>query len=135
MKESKLKSSFKRFSRTAEQLLANKSKTLSKIQEGITKSIQNKDKLSTVWDKLQLLFSLAKDYANGNYKDVSKASIITVFGSLLYFISPIDVVPDFILGLGFLDDAFIIGYVFNKVAKELTKYQEWKNNQKNIIHI
>ena len=135
MKESKIKSSFKRFSRTAEQLLTNKSKTLTKIQEGITKSIQNKDKLSTVWDKLQLLFALAKDYTNGNYKDVSKTSIIAVFGSLLYFISPIDVIPDFILGLGFLDDAFIIGYVFNKVAKELNKYQEWQNKQKNIIHI
>ena len=78
---------------------------------------------------------MAQDYANGNYKDVSNASIAAIIGSLLYFISPIDVIPDFILGLGFLDDAFIIGYVFNKVAKELTKYQDWKNNQKEIIHI
>ncbi len=74
-------------------------------------------------------------YANGNYKDISNTSIVAVIGSLLYFISPLDVVPDFILGLGFLDDAFIIGYVFNKITKELDQYQKWKDNQKAIIHI
>ena len=135
MKESRLKSSFRKFTKTAQQLITDKNKTLSKVQEGIAKASKNKDKLTAVWDKMQLLFSLAQDYANGNYKDVSNASIAAIIGSLLYFISPIDVIPDFILGLGFLDDAFIIGYVFNKVAKELTKYQDWKNNQKEIIHI
>ncbi len=135
MKENKLKSSFQKFTKTAKQLLTDKNKTLSKVQEGLAKANINKDKLAAVWDKMQLLFELAKDYANGNYKDVSNASIVAIIGSLLYFISPIDVIPDFILGIGFLDDAFIIGYVFNKVAKELDKYQDWKDKQKKIIHI
>lgn len=129
MNRSRLKNSFKRFTKAAEKLLANKGDTLSKIEEGIAKATDNKGKLTNVWNKLQLLFSLAKDYTNGNYKNISRSSIIAVVGSLLYFISPLDVIPDFILGLGFLDDAFIIGYVFNKIAKELDQYQEWKNNQ------
>lgn len=135
MEESKLKSSFKKFTKTAHQLLTDKNKTLLKVKDGITKASKNKDKLTAIWDKMQLLFALAKDYANGSYNDVSNASIVAIIGSLLYFISPIDVIPDFILGLGFLDDAFIIGYVFNKVAKELDKYQKWKANQKDIISI
>lgn len=135
MEESKLKSSFKKFTKTAQQLLTDKNKTLLKVKDGITKASKNKDKLTAIWDKMQLLFALAKDYANGSYNDVSNASIVAIIGSLLYFISPIDVIPDFILGLGFLDDAFIIGYVFNKVAKELDKYQNWKANQKDIISI
>lgn len=135
MEESKLKSSFKKFTKTAQQLLTDKNKTLLKVKDGITKASKNKDKLTAIWDKMQLLFALAKDYANGSYNDVSNASIVAIIGSLLYFISPVDVIPDFILGLGFLDDAFIIGYVFNKVAKELDKYQNWKANQKDIISI
>lgn len=135
MEESKLKSSFKKFTKTAQQLLTDKNKTLLKVKDGITKASKNKDKLTAIWDKMQLLFALAKDYANGSYNDISNASIVAIIGSLLYFISPIDVIPDFILGLGFLDDAFIIGYVFNKVAKELDKYQNWKANQKDIISI
>ena len=135
MEESRLKSSFKKFTKTAQQLLTDKNKTLLKVKDGITKASKNKDKLTAIWDKMQLLFALAKDYANGSYNDVSNASIVAIIGSLLYFISPVDVIPDFILGLGFLDDAFIIGYVFNKVAKELDKYQNWKANQKDIISI
>lgn len=135
MEESRLKSSFKKFTKTAQQLLTDKNKTLLKVKDGITKASKNKDKLTAIWDKMQLLFALAKDYANGSYNDVSNASIVAIIGSLLYFISPIDFIPDFILGLGFLDDAFIIGYVFNKVAKELDKYQNWKANQKDIISI
>ena len=135
MKKSRLKTSFKRFTEAAQQLITNKSETLSKIEEGIAKAGEHKGNLTTVWNKMQLLFALAKDYANGNYKDISNTSIVAVIGSLLYFISPLDVVPDFILGLGFLDDAFIIGYVFNKIAKELDQYQKWKDNQKAIIHI
>lgn len=129
MKESKLKHSFKKFTAAAQHLLTNKTETLSKVQEGIAKASKNKDKLTAVWDKMQLLFDLSKDYAKGNYKDISNASIAAVIGSILYFISPIDVIPDFILGLGFMDDAFIIGFVFSKVAKELEKYQQWKTKQ------
>lgn len=135
MKKSTLKTSFKRFTEAAQKLLTNKGETLSKIEEGMAKAGEHKGKLATVWNKMQLLFELAKDYANGNYKEISNSSIVAVIGSLLYFISPLDLVPDFILGLGFLDDAFIIGYVFNKIAKELDQYQKWKENQKTIVHV
>lgn len=135
MNQNKIKSSFKAFTKIAQGLLTDKNKTLSKLQEGFTKATANKGKLTDVWEKMQLLFSLAKDYADGSYNNVSRASIVAIIGSLLYFISPLDVIPDFILGLGFIDDAFIIGFVFNKVAKELEKYQAWKDNQKLTIHI
>ena len=135
MKNSKLKSCFKKFTEAAQKILTNKRATLSKIEEGMAKAVEHKVKLTTVWSKLQLFFGLAKDYANDNYKEISNTSVVAVVGGLLYFISPLDVIPDFILGLGFLDDAFIIGYVFNKVAKELDQYQKWKDSQKTIIHV
>src|SRR6218665_1375232 len=135
MNHQKLKTSLKRFAKIGKQLLNDKNITLLKIQEGFIKASQNKGKLTAVWEKMQLLFSLAKDYANGTYTNVSRAAIIAIIASLLYFISPLDVIPDFIAGLGLVDDAFIIGYVFNKVAKELEKYQAWKSKEQNIIYI
>lgn len=135
MKSSRLKNSFKKFTKAAQKLLANKSETLSKIEEGISKASKNQTNLTTVWNKMQLFFALAKDYTNGNYKNISNSSIIAVVASLLYFISPLDVIPDFILGLGFLDDAFIIGYVFNKIAKELNQYEDWRAKQKDLSAI
>lgn len=130
-----LKSSFDAFTKKASTLLNDKGKTTSKIQEAIQKATANKGSLSNVWDQIQLFFALAKDYSSGVYTDIPKSAIITIMAGLLYFISPLDIIPDFILGLGFLDDAFILGMVYKKVAKELERYQEWKDQQKKIIHI
>lgn len=122
----KLMFSYFAFSKIAGTLIKDKGKTLSKIQEGFAKADENKSALTNVWEQLQLLFSLAKDYANGTYTSIPKTTMIAVLAALLYFISPLDLVPDFLVGLGFLDDAFILGFVVKKVAKELEKYQAWK---------
>lgn len=114
------------FSKIARTLIKDKGKTLSKIQEGFIKADENKSALANVWDQLQLLFSLAKDYTSGAYTAIPKTTMISVLAALLYFISPLDLVPDFLVGLGFLDDAVILGFVVKKVAKELERYQVWK---------
>jgi len=129
------------FSKIAGTLIKDKGKTLSKIQEGFAKADENKSALTNIWEQLQLLFSLAKDYASGTYTAIPKTTMISVLAALLYFISPLDLVPDFLVGLGFLDDAVILGFVVKKVAKELEKYQAWKQLSSSkeqpikIIHI
>jgi len=135
MNLNKLKSILNSFTKTAQQLIKDKSKTLEKVQEGLKKAAANKGALSNIWDQLQLLFDLAKDYAKGNYTAISKGSIVAVIAGLLYFISPLDLIPDFIIGLGFVDDAFILSLVYKQLAKDLEKYQKWKDSQKTIIHI
>ena len=57
------------------------------------------------------------------------------FAGLLYFVSPLDFVPDFIFGLGFIDDVYILTLVYKQVAKDLEKYRLWKERTKQIIHI
>ena len=114
------------FNKIAATLIKDKGKTLNKIQEGFAKAEGNKSALGNVWEQLQLLFSLAKDYTSGAYTAIPKTTMISVLAALLYFISPLDLVPDFLVGLGFLDDAVILGFVFKKVSQELEKYQAWK---------
>lgn len=114
------------FNKIAATLIKDKGKTLNKIQEGFAKAEVNKSALGNVWEQLQLLFSLAKDYPSGAYTAIPKTTMISVLAALLYFISPLDLVPDFLVGLGFLDDAVILGFVFKKVSQELKKYQDWK---------
>ena len=135
MNFNKLKSSYNAFSKVAGTLLKDKNKTLKKVQEGLKKATENQGSLGNIWDQLQLLFSLVKDYANGNYTAVPKSTIVAIVAALLYFISPLDIIPDFLVGLGFVDDAFILSLVYKKVIKELDKYQIWKDGKGNIIHI
>ena len=77
--------------------------------------------------KIKLLFSLVKDYANGSYKEIPWTTIAAVVGSLIYIFSPIDLIPDFIPVAGLMDDAAVLGLCLTGIAADLKKYEKWKN--------
>lgn len=127
--EDNLRDIYRRFNTSktkASELIKDKEKTKAKIEEAFTKATANKEGLHNVWSQFQLLLSLAKDYFNGSYRDISANSIIAIIAGILYFLSPVDLIPDFILGFGLIDDVFIIGLVIKQVVKDLDKYQIWK---------
>ena len=78
------------------------------------------------WD-LKLLFPLIKDYWKGTYRDVSVKSVVILLVALAYILSPIDLIPDYIIGLGQIDDAVILGFSLYFLEKDLRKYKEWKD--------
>ncbi|MEJ0042544.1 MAG: YkvA family protein [Rhizomicrobium sp.] len=43
----------------------------------------------------------------------------TLFAALAYFVMPFDVIPDWIVGLGFTDDAAVIALALSLVAREI----------------
>ena len=43
----------------------------------------------------------------------------TLIGALAYFVSPIDLVPDILLGLGFLDDATVLAAAIAAVSSSI----------------
>lgn len=78
---------------------------------------------------LKLLIPLIRDYWKGTYRDVSAKSIIVFIVALAYIISPIDVIPDYILGLGQIDDAAILGLSLYFLEKDIMKYKDWKDRE------
>ena len=45
---------------------------------------------------------------------------------MVYFVVPLDVIPDFILGWGLIDDIAVIGYVFGQVQVEIAAFRAWQ---------
>ena len=123
----KVENSFKNSKEEAEKLIKDKEKTNNKLDEAYKKAFANKGKLEEVWNYLQLFFSISRDYINGNYSVVPKGSIIAIIGALIYFLSPIDLIPVFIPVIGYIDDIFVLGLVFNQVRSDLEEYEKWKN--------
>lgn len=76
---------------------------------------------------LQILTSLIKDWSSGTYTDVSKKTLLLTIAALLYFLSPLDAIPDFLGAVGFTDDAAVILFVLNSIRKEIDRYQEWRS--------
>ena len=123
----KVENSFKNSKEEAEKLINDKDKTNKKLDEAFKKATANKGKLEEVWNYLQLFFSILRDYINGNYREVPKGSIIAIIGALIYFLCPIDIIPDFIPVIGYVDDIFVLGLVFNQVKSDLDEYEIWKS--------
>ena len=83
--------------------------------------------LVRLFQDLKLLIPLIKDYWKGAYRDVSAKSIVIFLIALAYIISPIDLIPDYIIGFGQIDDAVILGLSLYFLEKDLRKYKEWKD--------
>ncbi|TDG37908.1 DUF1232 domain-containing protein [Pedobacter changchengzhani] len=125
----KILSFFKKSQNRATVILQDKTKASATIKDALGKAVSNKGELEGVWSKLVLLFAVSKDYVNGDYTEIPKRSIIAILGGLIYFLSPIDVIPDFIPVLGLIDDVFVLNLVYKQVVKDLEKYKIWKDQQ------
>ena len=79
--------------------------------------------------KVKSLGRLLKYYANGSYKNIEMKSIVLVLASLIYFISPIDIIPDFLPILGYTDDIALLTFVFNSLSDEIEKFDLWLMNK------
>jgi uncharacterized membrane protein YkvA (DUF1232 family) len=83
--------------------------------------------VARLFQNLRLLLPLIRDYWKGTYRDVSVKSIVIFILTFAYIISPIDLIPDYILGFGQLDDIGILGLSLYYMEKDLIKYKEWKD--------
>jgi len=70
---------------------------------------------------------MVRDYLKGNYRSVPWKSIAAIAGALLYVLNPLDVIPDFILAFGFLDDAGVVALCLKMVESDLHRYAAWQD--------
>ena len=75
---------------------------------------------------VHLGFGLVKDYVQGNYRKIPWWSVASVAAALGYFLTPTDLLPDFLPGIGYLDDATVLALVLSSIRQDLKKYAEAK---------
>jgi len=110
-----------RIARNAESLLKLLRNSLQKTKElgvgGLADEIRN---------KVTLLGRLVKAYAAGQYRQVDNLSLIKIIAGLIYFLSPIDVIPDILPFVGLSDDVALLIFITKSIGDELQKFEDWE---------
>lgn len=85
--------------------------------------------LRALREDLSLFQALCVAWWRGEYRAISNQALVSVVAALLYFLSPLDALPDWLPGLGFIDDLAVLGWVMRKWSDELTAFRNWRDAQ------
>jgi uncharacterized membrane protein YkvA (DUF1232 family) len=88
----------------------------------------NAGRLTPIKKDFQTLLRLMRAYGEGRYRQVSGRNLVMAALAIMYLVSPLDVLPDFLPG-GFFDDAAVIGFIVKKIRTELAAFEIWEQAQ------
>ncbi|MCY8199591.1 YkvA family protein [Bacillus subtilis] len=75
---------------------------------------------------ITIFFQMLRDWRNGDYPRSQVKTLLLLTAAILYIVMPLDIIPDVILGLGFIDDAAVLGLIWTLIKKELSQYEKWR---------
>ncbi len=121
---------FESFKRQAESLVQSPGRVRGLLGQAVKKLSQaGGGKFTQLRQQLTLAMALLRAWLDGDYRQVSQRTVVVVAAALLYFVVPLDVIPDFLFGWGLLDDAAVLAYVFAQVSDELSAFENWQKEQ------
>jgi len=121
---------FNKERRRAKEYVTDKRKMSQLLEEAIEKAERNKSDLKKVWEGLLALFRLIREWLTRKYTQVPLKTILWIIAAIIYFVNPFDVIPDFIPGFGYIDDASVIAFVLNSIRGDLDTFLEWERSKK-----
>ncbi len=111
-------------------------KAQEELEKGYKKAekvLSNENLLPVVGTSLAMIpsmISLVRSYTKKEYTEIPIGTIIAIVSALIYFVSPVDLIPDVIPVAGHLDDAAVVGACLALVKSDLDDYKEWRENNK-----
>jgi uncharacterized membrane protein YkvA (DUF1232 family) len=101
---------------------------LAKLGEKLTKVDWKSVSVSTAKEKLSVFSRIASAYTTGKYRDISWKSVLIVLAAIIYFLNPIDLIPDLIPVLGLTDDFSVLIWVYSTLGSEVDKFLAWERS-------
>ena len=86
--------------------------------------------IGRLWADLPLLIRLLRAWKNGSYPGLSLRTLASLAAALLYVLSPVDLVPDFIPGIGLIDDVVVLALLLQGLAQDLAAFRVWEQTRR-----
>ena len=99
---------------------------LNEVANKLSDKESKTNKFRQLFEVALTLVRLVRSYVSGEYRDIATSTIISGLAVLLYVLSPIDLIPDFIPVLGFLDDLSLISWFMGKFQGEIIRFRDWE---------
>lgn len=122
---------FKGAKAKAERLLRNPEKLknlLSRVFDKLGTMDNRKLQTADFFRRVQVFVRMIKSYLKGEYKVLPWKMLVMMVAGLVYFVMPLDILPDFIPVTGFLDDITVIVWIFNSFKKEIDAFESWEKD-------
>lgn len=87
---------------------------------------ENKGIGEVLVDKVVMLSRMVKAYSTGQYRIVPWSTILKILAVLIYFVSPIDVIPDFLPLIGLSDDLALVLWLFSSLKTDIDNFIAWE---------
>ena len=78
-----------------------------------------------LYQKVELMQNLLKDYNRKRYKNISWHTIAGVTFVLLYVMNSFDLIPDYVPIIGWVDDMILVSLLSWAYEDELEAYKKW----------
>lgn len=122
---------FKQSRNEAEKYVQNQEKTEKLIGDAMKKTQGKKQsQFGHTWGYFTALMRMVLAYIRREYTEVPWESIVLSIAGIIYFVSPIDLIPDFILSVAYLDDAAVIAFIIRAIRKDLDNFLQWEVERK-----
>ena len=121
---------FPHFRRQAESLIQSPERLKQLTGRAVSKLASGgKARLKHTAEQITTAIAALNAWRTGSYPGFKTQTLVILAAAVLYFVVPVDVIPDFLVGWGLIDDMAVIGYVFDQIGDEIDAFKQWQDVQ------
>lgn len=109
------------------------SELLSKVRIK-TQDLEPNENNASFMENVNTLKRMVRAYKQGEYREIPWQSLILILAGLVYFVSPIDFIPDLLPLVGFTDDIAVVLWVYNAIKSDIEIFRRWEAGKATVSH-
>jgi len=79
---------------------------------------------------IKQLIRMIRAYAQGEYDGITRTQLVLIVGTVLYFLTPVDIIPDAIPLIGLLDDVSLFAWLVMTISQEMEEFAAWEKERR-----